>query len=57
MYGVSASLSRFSAGTSITVGLTYSQGSGDTQLFSGSTTVVPVDRSSISVFLSASTTY
>ncbi len=57
LYGVSASVSRFSAGTSLTAGLTYSQGSGDTQLFSGSTTVVPVDRSSFTLFLSASTTY
>lgn len=57
MYGVSVSLSRFTAGTSITGGLTYSWGSGETQLFSGSTTVVPVDRSSITLFLSASTAF
>lgn len=57
LYGIATSISRFAANTSTTVGLAYSQGSGEAQLFRNSTTIVDVDRNSLSVFLSASTAF
>lgn len=57
LFGLSTSLTRVTSGASITGGVTYAQGSGKAQLFSNIPTVVAVERRSLTLFMSTSTTY
>jgi len=57
LYGGSASLSYFTGNSATTFGLSYSQGSGKTQLFGNDTSIQDTDRSALMLFLSASYTY
>ncbi len=53
LFGGSISLARFTRSTSTTVGVTYSYGSGDSQIISGSSSVQDLESSNLLAFLSA----
>ncbi len=53
MYGVTIGYATFSRDSSVTFGAIYSMGSGDAQIYSGSTTTRSVEKSSISFVTSA----
>lgn len=57
MYGASLSISRFTRASSLTLGGSYSMGSGEAQLFSGSTSIQDVDMQNFSAFISAAFSY
>ena len=57
LYNGSFSLSRFAGNSTTTLGLAYGAGSGEAQLFGGSTSIQQVDRQTFTVFLSASYSY
>lgn len=57
MYGLSFSGSRFTRNSSLTVGLSYGQGSGEAQVVGGVTNIQDVDTYSLSLFLSTSYSY
>ena len=57
LYNGTFSLSRFAGNSTTTLGLAYGAGSGEAQLFGGSTTIQQVDRQAFTVFLSASYSY
>lgn len=57
LYNGSFSVSRFAGNSTTTFGLAYGAGSGETQLFGGSTSIQQVDRQTFTVFLSASYSY
>lgn len=57
LYTGTFSLSRFAGNSTTTLGLAYGAGSGEAQLFGGSTSVQQVDRQALTVFLSASYSY
>lgn len=51
-WGLSASLSKYTRSSSITLGANYAQGSGEAQLFSNSTSIQDVDSNSYTLYLS-----
>lgn len=57
LYTGTFSLSRFAGNSTTTLGLAYGAGSGEAQLFGGSTSIQQVDRQAFTVFLSASYSY
>jgi long-chain fatty acid transport protein len=57
MYGFSLSGSRFTRNSSLTLGLSYGQGSGEAQVISGLANTQDVDAYSLSIFLSTSYSY
>lgn len=57
MYGLSLSISRFTRASSLTLGGSYSMGSGEAQLFSGSTSIQDADMRNFTAFISAAFSY
>ena len=57
IYGLSASISSFTRNTSITLGGSYSMGSGEAQLISGSTAIQDVETTGWTIYLSSSYSY
>ena len=57
MYGASLSITRFTRASSLTLGGSYSMGSGEAQLFSGSTSIQDVDMRNFTAFISAAFSY
>lgn len=57
LYGLSASITRFTRSTSLTLGVNYSFGSGEAQVVQGSTDMQDVKVKNLAVFLSSSYTY
>ena len=57
LYGVSASVSNFTRNTSITLGGSYSSGSGKAQILDNSTNIQDVKETGWMIFLSSSYSY
>jgi len=57
LYGGSLSLSYFTRGSTLTAGTSYSYGSGEAQIVSGSTRVQDMEMSSLMIFVAASYSY
>jgi len=57
LYGLSASITRFARSSSLSLGVSYSFGSGQAQVIDGSTNIQAVDVSNLAVFLSTSYAY
>jgi long-chain fatty acid transport protein len=57
LYGVSASLTRFSRNSSITAGFTINHGEGEAQVFTDNPTIQGVEAIGYSIFLSTSYSY
>ena len=57
LLGLTFSLSHFTRNSSLTAGFSYSTGSGDAQVLSGSTDIQDLDVSGLTVFLSSSYNY
>jgi len=57
LYGMSASITRFARNSSLSLGASYSFGSGQAQVIDGSTDIQALDVSNLAVFLSTSYAY
>lgn len=57
LYGLSASITRFARSSSLSLGLSYSFGSGQAQVIDGSTAIQALDVSNLALFLSTSYAY
>lgn len=57
LFGLSASITHFTRNSSLTFGLTHSQGNGKAQIISGSTTLQDASLQNLSIYLAASYSY